>query len=223
MAYIFIFHILASAMHEYLQLQTPLKKWRVIISISLSLVAWQMIMMKTCSFKTDDKLVIMTICGFLCVLYCHMVVKISNFTGQSTCSCQWFVGTYNYKIIQTITVTSQRVRRCLKSPASRLFTEPFVQVQIKGNIKALCHWSLWGEFTGDWKFPAKRTSNAENVSILWRHHEAQVLIASLPVNSLWPSDIICGKRCGSTSDLKPSSFLLPARPSARSANGRVQQ
>ena len=27
---------------------------------------------------------------------------------------------------------------------------PFVQAQIKDNIKAPRHWPLWGEFTGDW-------------------------------------------------------------------------
>ena len=27
-----------------------------------------------------------------------------------------------------------------------------------------------GEFTGDWWIPRKRASNAENVSIWWRHH-----------------------------------------------------
>ena len=34
----------------------------------------------------------------------------------------------------------------------------------EGNIKAVRHYPLWGEFTGD------RASNAENVSIWWRHH-----------------------------------------------------
>ena len=40
------------------------------------------------------------------------------------------------------------------------------------NIKALCYWPLWGEFTGDrtGEFPAQRASNAENVFIRWRHH-----------------------------------------------------
>ena len=37
----------------------------------------------------------------------------------------------------------------LKSPASRLFTQSFIQTQIKENIKDPCHWSLCGEFTGD--------------------------------------------------------------------------
>ena len=35
-----------------------------------------------------------------------------------------------------------------KSPASRLFTQPFVQAQIKENIKAPRHWLLRGGFPG---------------------------------------------------------------------------
>ena len=31
--------------------------------------------------------------------------------------------------------------------ASQLFGEPFVQAQIKENIKVPCHWPLWGEST----------------------------------------------------------------------------
>ena len=37
----------------------------------------------------------------------------------------------------------------LKSPASHLFTQPFIQAQIKENIKAPPHWPLWEKFTGD--------------------------------------------------------------------------
>ena len=40
--------------------------------------------------------------------------------------------------------------------------QPFVQAQIKENIKTLHHWLLWGEFTSD--------PLMENVSIWWRHH-----------------------------------------------------
>ena len=43
----------------------------------------------------------------------------------------------------------------------------FIQAQIKENIKTLRHWPLCGEFTGD---PAQMASNAENISIWWRHH-----------------------------------------------------
>ena len=67
-----------------------------------------------------------------------------------------------------ITMTSWWARWRLKSPASRVFTQPFIQAQMKENIKAPCHWPLCGEFTGE--FPAQKASNAENVSIWWRHH-----------------------------------------------------
>ena len=46
----------------------------------------------------------------------------------------------------------------------RLFTQPFIQAQMKENIKAPRHWSLCREFTG------QMASIAENVSIWWRHH-----------------------------------------------------
>ena len=36
-----------------------------------------------------------------------------------------------------------------ESPASQLFTQPFIRSQIKENIKAPRHWPLCGEFTGD--------------------------------------------------------------------------
>ena len=45
--------------------------------------------------------------------------------------------------------------------------------RFKENIKAPHHWPLCREFTGDLWFPAQRASNAENVSISWRHHEFQ--------------------------------------------------
>ena len=48
-----------------------------------------------------------------------------------------------------ITMTSQWAGPRLKSPASRLFTQPFIRAQFKENIKAPRHWPLCGEFTGD--------------------------------------------------------------------------
>ena len=52
-----------------------------------------------------------------------------------------------------IIVASWWVRWRLKSSASRLFTQAFIQAQIKENIKAPRYWPLWGEFTGDWWIP----------------------------------------------------------------------
>ena len=47
-----------------------------------------------------------------------------------------------------ITLTSYWARWRLKWRATRLFTQPFIQAQIK-NITAPRHWPLCGEFTGD--------------------------------------------------------------------------
>ena len=41
------------------------------------------------------------------------------------------------------------------------------------NTKAPCHWPLCGEFTGDRWIPCTMASNAENVSISWRHHDSK--------------------------------------------------
>ena len=46
----------------------------------------------------------------------------------------------------------------------------FFQAEIKENVNAPRHWPLWGDFTGDRWIPAQRASNAENISIWWRHH-----------------------------------------------------
>ena len=57
-----------------------------------------------------------------------------------------------------------------ESPAPRLFTQPFIQAQIKQNmlsVTGLCAGN--SPVTGE--FPAQMASNAENVSIWWRHHE----------------------------------------------------
>ena len=73
----------------------------------------------------------------------------------------------SHLIIETITVTWWWARLCLKSPASRLFTQSFVQAHIKENIRftALCEG--YSRVAGE--LPTQRASNAENVSISWRH------------------------------------------------------
>ena len=55
--------------------------------------------------------------------------------------------------LESITMTSQWARCRLKSPPSRLFTQPFIQVHTKENSKAPPHWPLCGEFTGDRRVP----------------------------------------------------------------------
>ena len=48
-----------------------------------------------------------------------------------------------------ITMTSSWARWRPKPPVSPLFTQPFIQAQIKENIKVPRHWPLCGEFTID--------------------------------------------------------------------------
>ena len=61
-------------------------------------------------------------------------------------------GNFNDSICN-IRVTSWWARWHLKSLASWLFAQPFVQAQKEENIKALHHWSLLGESTGDQWIP----------------------------------------------------------------------
>ena len=46
-----------------------------------------------------------------------------------------------------------------------IVTQPFVQAQIKENTKAQRHWVCKGNSSVIGEFTAKRSSNAENVSI----------------------------------------------------------
>ena len=52
-----------------------------------------------------------------------------------------------------------------------IVSQPFIQTQIKENIKAPRQWPLCaGNSPGTAEFPAQMASNAENVSTCWRHH-----------------------------------------------------
>ena len=52
------------------------------------------------------------------------------------------------------------------------------------NIKIPRQWPLCGEFTGTGEFPGQRASNAENVSIWWRHHGLIARNIAFPYHSL---------------------------------------
>ena len=45
-------------------------------------------------------------------------------------------------------ISIKQFKYSLKSPAPRLFTQPFIYAQIKENVKAPRHWTLCSEFTG---------------------------------------------------------------------------
>ena len=53
-----------------------------------------------------------------------------------------------------------------------IFTQPFVQAQIKENMKAPRHSPMWGNSPMTGEFLAQVVSNAEIISIWWRHYGA---------------------------------------------------
>ena len=69
-----------------------------------------------------------------------------------------------------IRVTSLWAHWRLKSLASRLISQPFVQAQHKGDTQATRHRPLWEESTGGRWIPLTKVTNAESVFIWWRHH-----------------------------------------------------
>ena len=81
----------------------------------------------------------------------------SEIRGISThtmcCLSEVVVSLYSFNSVTeipgNITLTSQWARWRIKSPASPSFTQPFIRLQIKENIKAPRHWPLCGDFTGD--------------------------------------------------------------------------
>ena len=76
-------------------------------------------------------------------------------------------------------VSNHHPQDCL---LNRLF-----KAQIKESIKAPRHWPLCGEFTGDRWIPHTKASNAENVSIWWRHHgygQRRFTISKLLINTI---------------------------------------
>ena len=134
--------------------------------------------------------------GFGFATLCHL--------HQNNCNQHLIRLCHVYKLrflCVTITMTSQWAWWRLRSPASRLLTQLFIQKQIKKNVKALRHWPLCGEFTGTGEFPAQRASYAEYVSIWWRHHHHSPVFLGYHLNNLhahpWhvPSQLRIGGVC----------------------------
>ena len=76
----------------------------------------------------------------------------------------WLLGCTDYRYQNSISMTSYWPRWRLKSPMSQLFAQSFARAQIKENIKAPRHWTLWGEIHR-WQRASKAGSN----SIWWRY------------------------------------------------------
>ena len=88
--------------------------------------------------------------------------------------CVWkLLLTYLYLQISNLqNIFLRKLSWRLKSPASRLFAQSFIQAQIKENIKSPRHWPVCGNSPVIGEFSAQRVSNAVNVSIWWRHRNS---------------------------------------------------
>ena len=118
------------------------------------------------SFKLDSELVLWLLKAWCKKKYSYLI----RYASWLMKLCKEYLSSLYILHDYFITMTSQWAWWRLRSPASGLFTQPFIQTQIKENIKAPRHWPLCGEFTGTGEFPAQRASYAEYVSIWWRHH-----------------------------------------------------
>ena len=123
----------------------------------------------------------------------------------------YYHGVIAIRIQKHITVTSQWAQWGLKSPASRLFTLQFIQVQIKENIEVPRHWPLRG-----W-IPAQMASNAENISIWWRHHDLlywidQQLLKMMPINDYCCFDLLSHTFLSYCLKPEQGSFWVWAQP-----------
>ena len=88
-------------------------------------------------------------------------------TEHSQFSLNFFPHMLESSPMRYITVTSWWARWSLKLPASRLFTRPFVQAQIKEKHQSSTPLAFVREFTGNRWNPRTKASIAEN----WRHHD----------------------------------------------------
>ena len=61
--------------------------------------------------------------------------------------CQWCVCVKPFHIKHDNDVTMSSMASQITNPP--IVTQPFIQARIKENIKALRHWPLWAEYTGD--------------------------------------------------------------------------
>ena len=85
----------------------------------------------------------------------------------------------HFAVKNIITVTSRWARWRFKSPASLLFTQPFVQAQMKETSKLRDTGFCEGNSPVTGEFSVQKVNNAGNVSIWWRHHGTFMI---LPTN-----------------------------------------
>ena len=99
-----------------------------------------------------------------------------------------------------------------QSPASRLFSQPFIRAQIKETSKLRVTGLCEGNSPVTGEFPAQRASNAKNIFIWWRHHEKiskRRRLTNIPASTGHPDGCRCpGVKCAKSEIHWLVSFIL---------------
>ena len=89
---------------------------------------------------------------FVSYIFCRFFFRIAFPTSRWSYDCQGTHEIWNMNKLQG----RHNARWRLKSPASWLFTQPFIEAQIKENIKGPRHWPLWSTVNSPHKGPLTR-------------------------------------------------------------------
>ena len=89
-----------------------------------------------------------------------------------------------------ITMTSQWARWRLKSPASRLFTQPFIRAQIKVDIKAPRHWPCVGYSPHKWPVTRKMFHLMTSSWMAWCRQAKSYYLSHCRPRSISPYGVI---------------------------------
>ena len=125
-----------------------------IFQVTLKVAVWAFLSTKYSCEKGDDviKSWLYAVTTFIvCVILgwaIHTATFVDGHGVEPELTCMWVAPGHGFTLKWCITMTSQWEWWRLKSPASRVFSQPFLQAQIKENIKAPRHWPLCVEFTG---------------------------------------------------------------------------
>ena len=87
----------------------------------------------------------------LCRTPCHDATQAKAGLSGTWHEAVGHIGRYLFQMVKTTDRYSDVIMGTMasKSPALRIFAQPFIQTQIKENIKAPRHWLLCEEFTCD--------------------------------------------------------------------------
>ena len=111
----------------------------------------------------------------VCTKFCWDVINSNGITGKWKSRRIWIAvekSLISQMYLGTFSALQWRYNEC-DGVSNHRHLVCLLNRFIKEDIKVPRQWPLWGESTDDRWFPSQRGSNAENISIWWRHHGDQ--------------------------------------------------